>query len=340
MMGTSVIFGGTGFIGTHLAQHLLQQHQKNRIILVDIQKPRGAPYASILQQGLATGRARFVSHDVRQPVPSELCGEPVDTVYNLAAIHREPGHRPEEYFETNLAGAENVCTWASGRGVRKIVFTSSISPYGPSESQKNEFSLTVPETAYGSSKLAAEKIHLGWASGSVGRNLLILRPGVVFGPGEEGNVTRLLRSVVRGYFIYMGNRETRKAAVYVKDLCSVMQFGLKVTEQQELSSLLLNVSLDPPPTMEEFIRTIQHVTDIRRPILSVSRGIILASSYPIAAVASLFGIRQPISPVRVRKLFRSTNIEALTLRKLGYPYRYTLRSAFEDWKADAPEDFA
>ena len=43
--------------------------------------------------------------------------------------------------------------------------------------------------------------------------------------------------------------------------------------------------------------------------------------------------------MRVRKLFRSTNIEARRLRALGYKYSYSLQAAFEDWKADVPDDF-
>lgn len=339
-MGTAVIFGGTGFIGTHLAQDLLAQDRHAAIVLVDIRPPRDAGYARCLQEGLRSGRIQYVAHDVRAPLPEDLCAGPIDTIYNLAAIHREPGHEPREYFETNLPGAEAVCAWAARRGCRRMVFTSSISPYGPSEDAKNEFSVPVPETAYGSSKLAAEKIHLGWQGADAERKLLIVRPGVVFGPGEQGNVTRLLRSLVRGYFVYMGNRTTRKAAGYVKELCSVLQFGLETLEREDRRSLLMNFTLDPAPTLEEFVTAIQTVAGIRRPIPAVPRRVLLAASYPVSGVADMLGIRQPVNPMRVRKLFRSTNIEPAVLRELGYNYRYTLESAFQDWKQDAPEDFA
>ena len=211
-VGPVIIFGGTGFIGTHLTQHLLSENLTGKIILVDMQPPRNEAYTALLQDGLRSGRVEFVEWDVRKPIPGSLVLVSPEIIFNLAAIHKEPGHRPDEYFETNLSGAENVCAYASAVQCQRIVFTSSISPYGSSEELKDETSIPAPETPYGSSKLIAETIHRTWQAASAGRKLLILRPGVVFGPGEEGNVTRLIRSVVKGYFVYVGNRESRRPA--------------------------------------------------------------------------------------------------------------------------------
>ncbi len=229
-----------GFIGTHLAQHFLRENQARHILLVDLAEPRNDSYAGLLQEGLRSGRVEFMRWDVRKPIPAELRSMTPDLIINLAAIHREPGHKPSEYFETNLHGAENVCAYASAVGCPRMVFTSSISPYGISEEPKDEDSLPVPETPYGSSKLAAEKIHLAWQVEGPGRKLLILRPGVVFGPGEGGNVTRLIQSLVRGYFLYMGNKTVRKAGGYVKELCSVLDFALEHQDRDDEAVTLLN----------------------------------------------------------------------------------------------------
>jgi nucleoside-diphosphate-sugar epimerase len=339
-MKSVVVFGGTGFIGTHLSQHLLKQGLVETIFLVDLNPPRDLPYTQLLQSGLKSGNVVFAMHDVRRPVPSGLLPERADVVFNLAAVHREPGHSPGEYFETNLLGAENVCAWASKAGCGTLVFTSSISPYGPSEEKRTEASLPMPETPYGSSKLAAEKIHLVWQSAQEGRKLLILRPGVVFGPGEEGNVARLVRSLARGYFIYLGNRDVIKAAGYVKELCEVAMFGLEVLGSSDSPSLLLNFTMDPPPTMEQMVKAILKVLGRDRGPLNMPRSLILGLSYPLLAVERTLGVKMPINPVRVRKLFRSNNVWPEKLRSLGYRYRYTLESALQDWKTDAPQDFS
>jgi nucleoside-diphosphate-sugar epimerase len=338
-MKSVVVFGGTGFIGTHLAQHLLMQNNVETIFLVDVNPPRDLPYTKLLQSGLKAGKVVFVEHDVRKPVPSGLLPQKTDIVFNLAAIHREPGHSASEYFETNLLGAENVCAWASKVECETMVFTSSISPYGPSEEKKTERSLPVPETPYGSSKLAAENIHLTWQSAQEGRKLLILRPGVVFGPGEGGNVTRLVHSLTRGYFVYLGNRNVIKAAGYVKELCLVTTFGLDHLQSCDSSTLLLNFTMDPPPTMEQMVEAILKVIGKARRPISVPRSLLLGLSYPLLAVERTFGVKMPINPVRVRKLLRSNNVWAEKLKCLGYKYSYTLETALEDWKRDLPQDF-
>ena len=339
-MKTIVLFGGTGFIGTHLAQHLLKHNLAETVVLVDLNGPRVFPYTQLLQSGLKSGKVFFVSHDVRKPVPLDLLPDKVDVVFNLAAVHREPGHSAQEYFETNLLGAENVCAWAGTVGCETLVFTSSISPYGPSEERRTEASLPVPETPYGSSKLAAEKIHLEWRAAQCGRKLLILRPGVVFGAGEGGNVTRLVRSLVKGYFVYLGNRKTVKASGYVKELCLVAILSLEVLHTADDPVLLVNFTMDPPPTVEQMVEAILKVIGKTRKPLSLPPKLMLGLSFPMAGMEHIFGIKLPINRVRVHKLIRSNNVWPEQLRSLGYEYCYTLESAFRDWKADLPEDFS
>jgi nucleoside-diphosphate-sugar epimerase len=138
----------------------------------------------------------------------------------------------------------------------------------------------------------------------------------------------------------MGNRQTRKAGGYVKELCRVIRFGLEYLDASGERVTLLNFSLDPPPTLEDYVAAIQKAAGIRRSPLNLPRPLLLGVSYPIHTVASIFGIRQPISPVRVRKLFRSTSIDSKGLRELGYKYHYTLETALVDWKHDLPDDFS
>ncbi len=338
-MRCAVIFGGSGFIGVFFARHLLASGDYRKVYLFDKEQVTDKPFPY---------RARLVREtpgiiEIRGDVRHEIAWtpeEPVGLVGNFAAVHREPGHAPWEYYETNLLGAENVCAWASRVGCNELIFTSSISPYGPSTQPRDESSLPTPMTAYGGSKLVAEKIHQAWlAADPLHRHLVIVRPGVVFGPGEGGNVSRLVKAVIHRYFCYMGNRDTRKAGTYVKELCRAMLWTLQQQKTQGRHFTLFNMSMNPGPSIEEYVETACRVAGIRRTVPAIPYPLLLATAYVIDLLARPLGIRHPFSPVRIRKLVNSNDIYPGYLVKHGYAYQYTLDSAFADWKADSPEEW-
>lgn len=335
-----ILFGGTGFIGTHIARFLLSNNLVQHITLADVEAPGKPLWSAVTKAELLDPRVRYVTVDVCSPIRHGHLPESVDLIVNLAAVHREPGHMAHEYFETNLRGAEHVCQWAEQVNCNRMVFTSSISPYGPTVEQKDEHSLPVPTTAYGASKLAAEKIHLAWQRGGQGRKLVIVRPGVVFGPGEGGNVSRLVRSIIRNYFFYAGNEQTRKAGGYVKELAYAILWVLAWQEEQQKEVVLFNFSANPTPTLEEYVQAVCKVAQIQRSPLKVPYPLLLGASYPIAHIAKTFRFRQPIDPVRIQKLVRSNNILPGFLKAVDYPYQYTLEQALEDWKQEKPEDWS
>lgn len=338
-MKCAVIFGGSGFIGLFFAKYLQEQALFDKIYLVDFESIADKPFPyrkKILQSSPSFVQ---VESDVRQAI-TWLPNEKIELIANFAAVHREPGHEDYEYYETNIRGAENVCDWATRVNCNNIIFTSSISPYGPSEEQKDEGTLPVPQTAYGGSKLVAEKVHQAWLAGRPEqRRLVIVRPGVVFGPGEGGNVSRLIKAVIGRYFFYMGNRDTRKAGTYVKELCSAIHWVLQRQEKEGRNFTLFNMSMNPGPSIQEYVEAVCSTANIKRQVPAVPYRLLLGVAHIIDFFARPLGIKHPFSPVRIHKLVRSNNIHPGYLVKNQYPYRYTLSSAFRDWKAEAPEEW-
>jgi GlcNAc-P-P-Und epimerase len=251
-MKLAVIFGGTGFIGSYFADQLINDGVVDKVVLADLNPICHSRFGSFLDGHVASGRIEYVKCDVRQGIGEQVgVLDNVFLIANLAAIHREPGHRNCEYYETNILGAENVCEWASHVGCDDIIFTSSIAPYGPSESPKNESSIPCPVSGYGGSKLVAEKIHIAWMHKKQGRNLTIVRPGVVFGAGEGGNVSRLIKATLKGYFFYMGNKNTRKAGVYVRELTRALLWVHSTKTCSGGGCVLFNMSMNPAPSVKE-----------------------------------------------------------------------------------------
>jgi len=340
ILNCAVIFGGTGFIGAFFARHLLENQGFEKVYLYD-HEPLSIKTSSFRRKMLESySEIHVVVGDVRQLiewVPSES----VTLVANFAAVHREPGHEGYEYYQSNLLGAENVCKWAEHVNCEKVIFTSSIAPYGPSEEFKDESSLPVPTTAYGSSKLAAEKIHQVWQAKNIdARQLVIVRPGVVFGPGEGGNVSRLIKAVRNRYFFYTGNQKTRKAGVYVKELCNAMCWVLNDEKSQADRVTLFNMSMNPCPSIEEYVNAIAGVSGINVWIPRVPVKFLLIASYLIDCLTKPFAINHPFSSVRIKKLTRSNNIYPAYLVSNGYTSIYSLEEALADWRQDCPEEWS
>ena len=327
-----IIIGGTGFIGTHLANLIVQTHPEANIYNLDIIKP-GNPLPTVKNYKPALKeeekhKAEYIYCDVRKAieVPFEVTAD--DIIFNFAAVHRTPGHPDYEYFETNIKGAENVCAFAEKYGIRKIVFTSSIAPYGAAEELKKETTLPTPNTPYGISKLVAEKIHSIWqAKDSESRQLTIVRPGVVFGKGENGNFSRLYWGIKKHTFAYPGRKDTIKACIYVKEL---VRFMLWNVEERKTPFEIYNCTFEPAYTIEEIVKTIKKVTGLTQSVPYIPNSIIM----PAAQCAKLLGSPMGICPARVKKLQISTNICGKKLAESAYQFKYTFEEAINDWYND------
>lgn len=316
-----VIFGGCGFIGSHVVDLLREKYPDAKIYIADL----------LADTAQSDGVISYQRVDVRSPV--ELQGDfgANTLVFNFAAIHRTPGHPDYAYFETNIRGAENVCDFARKHGIENIVFTSSIAPYGAAEELKTEETLPTPNTPYGISKLVAEKIHREWAAENASRRLSIVRPGIVFGKGENGNMTRLYKALKKRKFAYAGRKDTIKACIYVKDLVRVM---LAMGEAEGEKTKLYNCCYYPSFTIEQIANTMLKATGMRRRIPFIPRKPMMAA----ATLCGLFGgLGLGICPARVRKLMVSTNIDGQKLAK-DYPLSYSLEDAFRDWFKDCGEE--
>ena len=321
-MNSCVIFGGAGFIGTHLARHFLQTGRFDQVHLADI-----SPSPLINTRGVTYSRT-----DVRNLIPPDLVSGSVEWVFNFAAIHREPGHEPYEYFETNLAGAKNVCEYAEKIGCRNIYFTSSISVYGPTVRATSEHSPIRPTTPYGGSKYPAELIHDGWRRAGQGRRLIISRPGVVYGPGDPGNIMRMIRAIRKGYFAFPGNPDVYKSYAYIYGLLDSIDFVMARDDPY----VVYNYVETPTQPLRELVRQVKEYFDCRAVVVPLPLWLLV----PISRLAQgLLGNGHPVHPVRVRKAATPTHIIPQTLAEMGFPFKYDFQSSLRHWQSVAPEDF-
>ena len=267
-----------------------------------------------------------------------------DVIFNFAAVHRTPGHEDHEYFETNIRGAENVVAFAEKWNIKKIVFISSIAPYGAAEQLKKETTLPTSNTAYGISKLVAEKIHEKWQNvDAAHRQLTIVRPGVVFGKGENGNFTRLYWAILGHKFAYPGRKDTIKACIYVKELVRFMLWKVEEgvntnnsnnTNGADVKSAkgveIYNCCFEPAYTIQHIVEAMKKVTGLTQFVPDIPNWVIM----PMARAAMLLGSPMGICPARVKKLQISTNICGEKLKSCGYQFKWSFEEALEDWFED------
>lgn len=318
MSGAIVVFGGTGFVGTHLIRKLVAAGE--RVVSLDLKPPRetlpGVDYR--------TGDVRDLSGFV-------VDGD-VKRIYNFAAVHTTPGHPFWEYYDTNINGAIELKRWAEAKGVQEVVFTSSISVYGPSEETKTEASKPAPESAYGYSKLMAERIHRLWFDAAPGRKLVVVRPAVVFGRGERGNFTRLARLLQKGFFVYPGRKDTIKACVYVEDLLDSMDFALN----QPDATITYNAAYPDRYTLEQIIDTFRAEHFPAAKTYMIPRALVVGAA---TVLGKLGGAKFGFHPDRVMKLVRSTDIYPEVLTQRGYAFPYNLKGGLARWSGESGKVF-
>jgi GlcNAc-P-P-Und epimerase len=319
-MKTAVVFGGAGFIGSHLLSTLVKRGEHDHVLAADLRSPV-APVPGV----------QYVICDVRQPIAIDGVFQDAE-IFNLAAIHVTPGHKDFEYFSTNVDGALNICEFATRINCQSITFTSSISIYGPSEEPLDETSKPRPETAYGLSKHQAERIHLNWQRSAPGNRLIIVRPAVVFGPRERGNFTRLARLLKRGLFIYPGRRDTIKACCYVDELIRSILFARDL----HLDQFTFNAAYPHPYSLEDICSGLSRVGMFQKPKLTIPLSVMLAVGYAFEVIAAV-GLRTSINRGRMHKLVRSTNIVPQRLLQSGYRFETDLYESLMQWRYEAPD---
>lgn len=317
--GLIVVFGGSGFIGGHLMENL-KAEGLHRIISIDSKEPN-RPVSGVT----------YRLHDVRDLDEINL-SERVSLIFNLAAVHTTPGHEPWEYYDTNVHGAMSVVKFARRHHTKSIVFTSSISVYGPDEDAKDELSPPTPVSDYGRSKFMAEQVHRAWLEESPDAKLVISRPAVVFGMGEGGNFTRLAKMLEKGFFVYPGRRDTIKSCIYVKDLASWLIEAAKLSDRY----ILFNGSYSERFTIEQIVDTFRQVAFPKARTFLIPASLLRFAAVLLRPLSST-GLG--IHPDRIKKLMASTNVLPGWAEKAGLATRNRLKSGLEEWRAEGGGNF-
>lgn len=330
-MSKIIITGGFGFIGVNFIEYLLNNKLCEKIYIIDMNKPLDKYFNSKIDKFIYEKKIIFINHDIRKPIMQNEELKNADLIINLAAVHKMPGHNDFEYFETNIEGAKNICKFADKIRCKNIIFTSSISIYGSGSHAKDEYTKPIPDTPYGKSKLEAEKIHEAWQKDN-DKILLICRPGVVFGPGENGNVTRLVKLIKKKMFFYMGNKNVKKGGIYIYELLNqIMWINQNQLKKNFPNKIIFNGVFKNSYSFKDYAENIRSIYKYNLNVINIEKKIFLFILKFTSFITKNLSSSSNFNYMRLKKLIISNDIIPKFLIENNYSFKYDLRTSLQEW---------
>jgi GlcNAc-P-P-Und epimerase len=301
-----LVTGGSGFIGTNLVTDLLQQG--HTVTIYDKQISKTYPNLCIIG-------------DIRdkENLTGSMYG--MDAVYHLAAEHRDDVHPASLYYEVNVGGAENMVYALKENNVKRLIFTSTVAVYGLNPGNPDEDSPIRPFNDYGKSKYDAETVFNRWADSDNSNCLITVRPTVIFGEKNRGNVYNLLNQIASNRFVMVGNGKNRKSMAYVLNFTKFLTFLLKTSP----GKYVYNYTDKPDLRIEELVRITQDALGKNNnPGFRLPYMIGLLGGYGFDLLAKVTDKTFPISSIRIKKFCADTVVNTDKLQQTGFVPSYTL----------------
>ena len=306
-----LITGGSGFIGTRLIDELLKEEHAVKIY----DKAESEKYPDLTIIG-----------DVRdEKALIEAC-KGIDIIFNLAAEHADDVSPKSLYNEVNVGGAKNVVVAAKANGINKIIFTSSVAIYGLNRGEPDESMDAQPFNEYGHSKWEAEQVFQDWAKEDSARSLTMVRPSVIFGENNRGNVYNLIRQIHSGKFLMVGSGANKKSMGYVGNIAAFL------ASQTEAKSgvHIYNFADKPDLSSREIVDIVTDALGYKNKIPSAPYWLGLAGGYAFDLLAGLTGKKFPVSSIRIKKFAAETTVNTDRLLASGFKAPYTLEEGLQN----------
>jgi UDP-glucose 4-epimerase len=259
-MPTSLVTGGAGFIGSHVARHCLSLGH-DVLVLDDLSGgyednlPTGADFCRGSITDVALVDHLFAQHRF-------------DYVYHLAAYAAEGlSHFIRRYnYQNNVVGTVNLINAAvNANSVKRFIFTSSIAVYGAAQNPMTESTTPQPEDPYGVAKYACE-LDLRAAHEMFGLEYTVFRPHNVY--GEHQNIGDRYRNVI-GIFMnqimqgqpmtLFGDGLQTRAFTHIDDVAPVIARCVDVPES---SGRIFNIGAETPTSVCDLARIVAKVLGV------------------------------------------------------------------------------
>lgn len=310
----TLITGNAGFIGGYLTRRLVSLGHS--VTGLDINPDN--PQREI---------CNCITGDIcdREIVMKALKSDRIDVIINLAAKHHDFGISEDEFFDTNEKGTKNLTECASTLNIGKFIFFSTVAVYGNQPIPTTEKLAPHPVSLYSRSKLAAEKVLECWVEDNPGREVLIIRPTVVFGPDNYANVYHLIKKIKQRRFLFVGNGDNIKSIAYVENLVEATVFLLN---RLNPGVEYFNYSDEPQMTIKQIVDIISLYAGVKIPKIRFPLPLILLAVSPFDILEKITGCIFPITAKRIKKFNTATHHKADKIREMGFKQPFSLEEGF------------
>lgn len=303
-----VMIGASGFVGTRLIDILRQETDTYQCKNIDLLPSHF--FNDITSIG-----------DVREQnqMDRELKG--ADIVILLAAQHRDDISPISLYYDTNVGGMEVTLRAMEKNGIKRIIFFSSVAVYGLNKDNPDESHHADPFNHYGKSKWQAEQVLQKWFETHPDWNIDIIRPTVIFGERNRGNVYNLLKQISSGKFLMVGKGTNKKSMAYVGNIVAFVKYMIDyVTEGYNV----FNYIDKPDNNMNQLVAHVSKVLNKHIPATHLPYWLGMVGGYCFDVLAKITKKKMTVSSVRIRKFCATTEFDATKAHTCGFHPSYTL----------------
>lgn len=315
-----LVTGGTGFLGSNIAESLIEQGYNVRIL-----RRKNSTLSNIRMLD-----AEHAIGDVRDIDAVQKAIQGCDTVFHTAAMISYWKKQRSEMFSINIDGTKNVVEACLNHNIERLIHTSSIAAIGEAKNgmltrESDLLDLSSETIGYKISKHHSEK--LIYDGISRGLDAVILYPSIIIGPGDiHFHGGQIIRDVFKGRFFYYPTGGTN--IVYVKDVVKGHISAAKRGKRGE-RYILSGENL----TYKEILSTVADIVGAKHPFLKMPKAVIQILATIIESGADVLGKKPWITKELVERIGkRRWYSSEKAIKELGYsflPFRDSVGLTFE-----------